>query len=261
MRNARLSVTVASNSTREVAAAATTDRIGLARRSLRGRLRISAAVGVGLAYVLLTIATMSGLLAPLDEAVIHHVTKISPGLSPGPRTMLEPADFTTAWSTLNRALEFPASPAVSVALAAGCCWLLLRQRRWQSAFAWLGVWVAATMIEIACKIFLSRPMLDVTVSGVHLQTATFARSFPSGHVLRAVLIAGAIASLSPRIGLIAMVWAASLLPFRVWTGAHTPTDVIGGVLMGMAAVAFVYASARNEVRVTSPREELLQLVA
>ena len=54
-------------------------------------------------------------------------------------------------------------------------------------FAWIVPWAAGTAGEALCKLTLTRPGLDH--DGLHL--AAFDNSYPSGHTLRAVILAAA----------------------------------------------------------------------
>lgn len=57
-------------------------------------------------------------------------------------------------------------------------------------------------------------------------------SFPSDHAVLYFCIATGIAIVSKRLGAIAISYAALMSLVRVYIGAHYPTDVIGGALLG-----------------------------
>src|SRR5262249_44841836 len=86
------------------------------------------------------------------------------------------------------------------------------------------------LVEIVSKLVVSQHHSGVW-QGYGL---TFDSSFPSGHMLRAVLVAGALTA----------VWPSLRTPLRWWCGVvaicllitafHRPTDIVGGLLAGIA---------------------------
>lgn len=93
--------------------------------------------------------------------------------------------------------------------------LLLALRRW----AWIVPWAAGTAIEELCKLTLTRPALHH--HGLHL--AAFDNSYPSGHTIRAVVLAAAIPAARP--------WAIAAIVLLELGGFHVPTDIVGGLML------------------------------
>lgn len=88
-------------------------------------------------------------------------------------------------------------------------------------FVWLIPWAAGTAIEELCKLTLARPALYH--HGLHL--AAFDHAYPSGHTIRAVVIAAAWPAARP--------WAAAAIVLLELGGFHVPTDIVGGLLLAL----------------------------
>jgi hypothetical protein len=93
--------------------------------------------------------------------------------------------------------------------------LLVALRR----FAWIVPWAAGTAVEGICKLTLTRPALYH--HGLHL--AAFDNSYPSGHTIRAIILAAAWPAARP--------WAVVAIVLLELGGFHVPTDIAGGLLL------------------------------
>ena len=86
--------------------------------------------------------------------------------------------------------------------------------------------ILAVAVEVLCKSVLNGPALyDGTF---HIRP--FDSSFPSGHTLRIVMLAGAY----PRA--ITIAWAVAGIVLLELAGWHTPTDIAGGIVLGLLAL-------------------------
>jgi undecaprenyl-diphosphatase len=104
----------------------------------------------------------------------------------------------------------------------------------------------SSLLDNIIKLVISRqrPPADL----VHILNPTTGYSYPSGHAVFFTWMAFMLAfSLAPRVNprLRPVLWIAAAVVIvltciaRVWAGAHWPSDVIGGVLLGLGWSAFV----------------------
>jgi len=104
----------------------------------------------------------------------------------------------------------------------------------------------SSLFDNVIKLVISRqrPPADL----VHVLSPTTGFSYPSGHAVfftwMSFMIAVSLApkirpALRPALWIVAAVVVVLTCIARVWAGAHWPSDVIGGVLLGMGWSAFV----------------------
>ena len=101
---------------------------------------------------------------------------------------------------------------------------ILVLRGWNAA-VWAVLWVAANVLELLGKLIVERP--NLYLHGMHV--SGFDHSLPSGHTLRSLVVATALAA-TWRTGRAALAWAATIPFALVVLGDHTPTDVVAGLL-------------------------------
>lgn len=131
-------------------------------------------------------------------------------------------------------VSLPASFTPATAIVATAC-LTIRGR---SAVALATAYAVANAVEVLVKSTLTRPPLYT--HSVHL--TGFAASYPSGHTIRSVLVAVAVAWAWPRFARLAAIWAVGSIVLLELGGQHVPSDIAGGLLVAAAAVATTWSS-------------------
>jgi len=151
------------------------------------------------------------------------------------------AGLSTTGSVVAEALTLPAQVVVSFLLVAAAALVLRRRRRIEPAAGWLAAWALGTAVEVVCKHALERPALYR--GGVHV--VAYDASWPSGHTLRAVVVAGALAAAWPRARAAIWLWCAAAVALLVGGGFHTASDVAGGLLLALLVSVGALALERS----------------
>jgi membrane-associated phospholipid phosphatase len=169
------------------------------------------------------------------------------GAPSGPPTTLESivpllhAPFHPLGAAVTEIVTLPGQVVISLVLV-----LLAARRLWtygrtEAAVCWTVAWFVAVAVEVAFRHTLTREPLYR--DGVHL--VGFDASWPSGHALRCALVAGALAAAWPRLRTPLAVWLAAAVVLLELAGFHTPTDLVGGLLLATAAAAGAGALERS----------------
>jgi undecaprenyl-diphosphatase len=206
-----------------------------------GRALIALAV-FGLAFALYTQAVAGGVLMSLDLAVARGVAGVW-------RPWLEP---------VAQVVAVAGGVEVTVVIAALLAWQLWR-RGYRSESAALLALPAALAIELVYKFAIRQPAPaqfahadgPSLVTMLHTGTLTLSGSYPSGHMMRTVLVYGLGAFVVGRLappGLVrtlaaplAGVLIGVMALDRVFLGVHWQSDVVGGLLLGGAVLAAAIA--------------------
>jgi undecaprenyl-diphosphatase len=202
-----------------------------------GRALLALAV-LGVAFVLYTQAVAAGVVTPLDLAVAHAGAAAW-------RPWLQP---------VAQVVSVAGGVELTAVIAAVLAWLLWR-RGFRAESAALLALPLGLVAELVYKLAIRHPRPAAfahpdgpsLVTMLHTGTLTLSGSYPSGHMMRTVLIYGLGAFVVRRLAPpgVARALAAPLAAVvvgvmaldRVYLGVHWQSDVVGGLLLGGALLA------------------------
>jgi undecaprenyl-diphosphatase len=190
-------------------------------------------------FVLLWVLVVGGITSSIDLAVERAIQAAQWG-------PLEAVMTATNWVGGLRQV-------IAGILAIGACALLSRDLRRVAAMAVSGG--LGWGLDSLFKVLVGRPRPDPAL--VHVIDHAQGASFPSGHAFFYTWLASSVALLfSSRLppwlrepalvvcGLLIVVGSLA----RVWAGAHWPSDVVGGALLGFICVAAAALAVRISLR-------------
>jgi membrane-associated phospholipid phosphatase len=131
----------------------------------------------------------------------------------------------------------PAGGVVATVLVCVAAVVALASRRPRAEITcWIAAYVLGNLLELVGKWTITRPALHTTPEYGSLHVWKFDTSFPSGHTMRACILAAFVVWVAPRLRAPVTIWASAVVVLLVVAGTHTPTDVIGGLLAAAALV-------------------------
>ncbi|HYX86014.1 MAG TPA: phosphatase PAP2 family protein [Gaiellales bacterium] len=192
---------------------------------LRAHRRTLMAAG---AYVVLALLVNTGVTASVDRFALRHLRPLA---GSDAMAVAAPASF----------------PATVVLVTAGLLALWLRGRS-RVAAVWGAALAAGFVIELVSKELVDQ--IRYAEPQRVLDLVTLSRSFPSGHSMRALMLAGIATTLWPRVARPTIAWALATAGATVVVGMHVPSDAAGGLLAGAALWSWAdcYAQARATQR-------------
>jgi membrane-associated phospholipid phosphatase len=188
----------------------------------------------------------SGATTHLDQWAADHAMPLAGGFSSPPTTLesivpLLHAPFHPIGVGVAQVVTLPGQVIISLLLLLAAAWRLWTRARIEAAVCWTVAWFVAVLVELVFRHTLTRQPLYR--HGVHL--VGFDASWPSGHALRCALVAGALATAWPRLRIPLAIWLAAVVVLLELAGLHTPTDLVGGLLLATAAAAGAVAVGRS----------------
>jgi membrane-associated phospholipid phosphatase len=198
--------------------------------------RLAGVVLLGVAFIGLTIAITAGVFTDLDLEVARAMRDVwNPSLHP-----------------LLQAIALLGGFELTTLLMLGLTWYLWRGGFGTDALVF-AVFVAAQAFELYYKLNLDHPSPPASIREADGPSLTemlpgsgAGNSFPSGHVLRAVIAYGLLAfvirrlSPSPAVSRLAAAGAIAVVVLmaldRLYLDVHWESDVLGGLLLGAIAL-------------------------
>jgi len=155
-------------------------------------------------------------------------------------------------------------PALSRAADHGVLWLSVAglltasgrpSWRWAAVRGIVSVGVASATANGIAKLYFRRrrPPIDGVPQARRVRRAPVTTSFPSGHAASAAAFAFGAAREAPGLSGPLGVLAAGVGFSRVWTGAHYPSDVVTGAMLGGVIALAMPSSAAAAATRRRPR--------
>jgi membrane-associated phospholipid phosphatase len=210
------------------------------------------------AFVVLTGLVAADALRPVDRYAIHHLMPYASDSVAGTIAPSEPESAIKPIVHGHRslaqsiaALAFAPADSISALLLAAATTLILRRRGgpWRAGAVWIAAVLAGLAVEGAGKLLV--PQIPFTYRSVVLGV-NIDGTYPSGHTMRSVIVAGMVICLWPRLRLLVAAWVVYVTAVLELGGLHVPSDIAGGYLIGGALAVAALTYSRDAMGAGSP---------
>lgn len=192
-------------------------------------------------FALLTLAVGAGALDAVDAYSVHHLMPWFTLNQHGTTFIGSLLSYHGRQFHATLGIKLPAGMIVSSLLMLLLCGALWRRGDRRAALLWLGGFAIANAVEVLCKGLIARPDLYIQHAGAPYHESGFDNSFPSGHALRAGILVAAAVYTRPILSWLALPWLAAVILTLELNGAHTPSDILGGLMLACSIVAAILA--------------------
>jgi membrane-associated phospholipid phosphatase len=198
------------------------------------------------AFAVLAGLVASGATTGLDQWAVDHAMPLAGTVSAAPTTLDSIVPFRhTAFHPFGlgvaQVVTLPGQVLFSLLLVLGAARRLWTRGRGEAALCLTAAWFVAVAVEVVFRHTVTREPLYR--DGVHL--VGFDMSWPSGHALRCALVAAGLAAAWPRLRIPLGIWLVAVVVLLELAGLHTPTDLVGGLLLATAAATGAVALERS----------------
>ena len=199
-----------------------------------------------LAFVVLAVLVALGQLDTIDRYAVHNLMPNRAAYHSKISLIESLLSYRGLHFRPGAVLRLPASLLLSSLLVGSTSAYLWRRDRRREATTWAGIFVTGIVLELLCKAAITRPSLYGTFRGEPVHLTGFDSSFPSGHAVRAVILAIVVGSVWPALRPLLALWLVAVAVTLEVDGIHTPSDITGGLLLAsaLASVGVVLTAKR-----------------
>jgi membrane-associated phospholipid phosphatase len=210
---------------------------GAPPRRLR-TLPAAVSIATAAAFTVLAVLVSEGAFATLDRYALREWMPFRSHVYRPPSSFFQTLiSYSGRGFHLGEAVRLPAGALLATVLVVALAAVLWRRSRTVDALLVIGVFVIANVVETITKDAITRPFMYAPFKGKPLHLTGFDNSFPSGHALRATILAAVVVAVWPRLWPLLAAWLVVVLVTLQLDGIHAPSDIAGGLLLGISFVA------------------------